>query len=504
MKRKWSFLDETKFISLWQTEHRPEFPKFKGNSSAQAVVVGGGICGLLCAYELLQNGVKDIVLLESRKICGGATGHTTAKISSQHGLIYRKLIDGLGRERAEQYAHYNEEAIGAFQKIVETEGIDCDFVSCDAYLYALTDAGAHKLEAEADAAKHLSIDAQIVHDCEIPLPVRAALRFPNQARFHPLKFAYRLAEILQKKGVQIFEDSLVIALEDNTVITREGRVYGKNVIMCTHYPFANFKGMYYTRIVQSRSYIVALENAQKLKGMYLDCEQGGCSFRSQPWEGRNLLLFSMFDHKTGHETDVAHYRRMEEEAKKLYPESTVRFRWSAQDCMTNDSIPYIGRYRQQGNNVYLATGFNKWGMTSSMAAAGIISSLIVSGGEDHTVFSPSRSDFSMQASTMFREVGDIAANFMKGYLEPPARHLSELKNGEGSLVEYQGAKIGAYRDEEGNLHGVNPVCPHMHCPLQWNPEELTWDCPCHGSRFDEKGKVMENPASRTLEHRGPE
>lgn len=379
-------LDEKKFVSLWQTEKRPEFPKLTGNFAAQAVVVGGGICGLLCAYELLQNGIKDIVLLESRKICGGATGHTTAKISSQHGLIYRNLINGIGREYAEQYARYQEDAIGQLQKIAEIENIDCDFTSCDSYLYALTDDGVRKLEAEADAANHLSINAQIVHDCEIPLPVKAALRFPNQARFHPLKFAYSLAQILQEKGVQIYEDSLVIALEDNTVITREGRVYGKNVIMCTHYPFANFKGMYYTRIVQSRSYVVALENAQKLNGMYLDCEQGGGSFRSQPWDGKNLLLFSMFDHKTGHETNVEHYRILEEQAKKLYPESTVRFRWSAQDCMTNDSIPYIGRYRQQGNHVFLATGFNKWGMTGSMAAANIITSLIVSGGEDRTIF----------------------------------------------------------------------------------------------------------------------
>ncbi|MCI1956642.1 MAG: FAD-dependent oxidoreductase [Oscillospiraceae bacterium] len=497
-------MDETEFMSLWQTEKRPEFPRFRGDETAQAVVVGGGICGLLCAYELLQNGVKDIVLLEARKICGGATGHTTGKITSQHGLIYRKLTDGLGRERAEEYARRNEEAIGRFRKIVETEKIDCDFIPCSAYLYALTDDGVRRLEAEADAAQHLSVDARIVHDCEIPLPVRAALCFPNQARFHPLKFAYRLAEILRERGVRIFEDSLAIALEDNTVVTREGRVYGKNVVLCTHYPFTNFKGMYYTRIVQSRSYVLALENARKLDGMYLDCEQGGCSFRSQPREGGDILLFSMFDHKTGHETGAPHYRRMEEEAKKLYPESAVRFRWSAQDCMTNDGIPYIGRYRQQGNSVYLASGFNKWGMTGSMAAADLISGLIVSGGDDCTVFSPSRSDFSMQAPVMFREIGDVVANFTKGYLEPPGRSLSELKNGEGGLAEYQGAKIGAYRDEEGALHGVNPVCPHMHCPLRWNPEERTWDCPCHGSRFDETGKVMENPASRPLEQRGPD
>jgi glycine/D-amino acid oxidase-like deaminating enzyme/nitrite reductase/ring-hydroxylating ferredoxin subunit len=496
-------LEDKRLGSLWQTEKCPEFPQFTGESAAQAVILGGGLCGLLCAYELLQNGVKDIVLLEARKLCSGTTARTTAKITAQHGLIYHKLIRGAGFQRAKQYADANRQAISRYREIIEKEKIDCDFIPCEAYLFARDREGAQKIYEEAKAARRLSLDADVVTECELPFRIQAALRFPGQARFHPLKFAYGLAEILRRNGVRIYQGSEALALDDGVVYTRDGNLYGKNILICTHYPFMNQRGLYFSHIVQSVSYTAALEGPQKLNGMYLDCAPGGDSFRSQPWQGKDLLLLGRFDHKTGHETAVPHFRLLEEEAQKLYPGSTVRFLWSAQDCMTGDCIPYIGRYRQLKGNVFLAAGFNKWGMTGCMAAAGILSRM-VTGGKETPVFSPRRSDLRMQAPALLRGARDTAASFLKDYFAPPGKNLSSLKNGEGALAEYRGSKIGAYRDEEGSLHGVNPVCAHMHCPLQWNPEEHTWDCPCHGSRYDKDGKVIENPACHPLEHKGPD
>lgn len=497
-------MEESGSRSLWQTEKAPEFPKFTGRCAARAVIVGGGLCGLLCAYELLRGGEKDIVVLEARRICGGTTARTTGKITALHGLFYRGLLSGLGEEAAREYASANLDAIGSYRRIVEQEGIDCDFTSCGAYIYALDDDGAERVEAEAEAARRLSLEAKIVHDCELPFPIRSAVMLENQARFHPLKFCYRLADLLRREGVKIYENSGALDLEDGTVYLRDGSVHGRNVVICTHYPYMNFRGLYFARIIQRKSYLVALEGVPALNGMYLDCADGGDSFRSQKRQGGDLLLLGRFDHKSGHETDVPHYELLEQEAKRLYPGGRAVFRWSAQDCETADGLPYIGRYRQMSGNVYLATGFRKWGMTGSMVAARQISAMILSKNEKASVFSPGRSDLSMQAPAIARETGDTVASFLHGYFEVPPRGLSELENGHGGLAEYGGGKIGAYRDEDGGLHGVNPVCAHMGCPLKWNAEERTWDCPCHGSRYDLRGKVIEGPACRGLDRRGPE
>lgn len=497
-------MEESGSKSLWQTEKAPEFPKFNGSGAARVVIVGGGICGLLCAYELLRGGEKDIVVLEARKICGGTTAHTTGKITALHGLFYQKLLDVFGEGAAREYAAANRDAIEEYRRIVQREGIGCDLAPCSAYTYALDEEGAKRVEAEAQAARRASLDARVVHDCELPFPIRSAVMLEDQARFHPLKFCYRLAGLLQREGVKIYEDSGAVDLEDGTVCLRDGSVHGRSVVICTHYPYVNFRGLYFARIIQRRSYVAALEGAPKLDGMYLDCADAGDSFRSQEWQGGSLILLGRFDHKSGHETGTAHYELLEQEAQRLYPGCRVKFRWSAQDCETADGLPYVGRYRQMRGNVYLATGFRKWGMTGSMAAAQRLSRMILSGEEKAPAFSPERSDFSAQAGTIARETADTAANFLHGYFEVPPRSVSELENGRGGLAEYGGGRIGAYRDEDGGLHGVNPVCPHMGCPLKWNAEERTWDCPCHGSRFDLQGRVIEGPACRGLDRRGPE
>lgn len=498
-------VEEKRFRSCWQTETPPAFGKLDGDCSADAVIVGGGICGLLCAYELLGRGLGNIVLLEAGRILSGTTAYTTGKITSQHGLIYAAMEKNLGLRAARQYAKTNEEAVSRFGEIVRAEGIDCDYVPCDAYVYALTRQGAARVREEAEAAGRLSIDASFVTQCELPFPVEGAVRFGGQARFHPMKFACRLAALLAERGVKIYENTPAVALSDNVVLTGAGRVYGKNVLICTRYPFTNLRGFYFARIVQNRSYAVALRGAAALSGMYADAEDRGLSLRGARAGGEDLLILAHGAHKTGHETGESHYEALLDWARRLFPGASEVCRWSAQDCVTNDRIPFVGRYSQFGGRVFLATGFNKWGMTGSMAAARILADLIVDGkSRTADVFSPGRPDLGMQAGGFFREAADTAANFLRGYLEAPRRGVAELKNGEGGLAEFRGAKIGAFRDGDGGLHGVRPVCTHMRCPLRWNPEENTWDCPCHGSRFDPDGNAVGGPAFLPLEKRGPD
>ena len=499
-------MDKKSFQSCWQTIQPPRFPKLSESMHADAVIVGGGICGLLCAYELWKKGIHKIVLLEAGRILNGTTARTTAKITSQHGLIYTALEKGMGTKAAWQYAKANEEAISRFAQIIRNEQIDCDFVPCDAYVYSCTSEGAVCVQKEAETARQLSIDASFTQTCdELPFPVQGAVRFRGQAKFHPMKFACRLAEILRDKGVKIFEETPAVALDDNIIFTGAGRVYGKNILICSHYPFTNLRGFYFARIVQNRSYIAALRGVSEISNLYVDCEESGLSFRSARVGGENLLLLGWGAHKTGHETDVPHYEKLMQEVKRLYPSASIAFQWAAQDCMTNDRIPLIGRYKQFGEHVYLAAGFNKWGMTSSMVAADILSDLVVSGqSEGADVFSPDRSNFGMSAKNFFQGAADTAVNFLHGYVGIPKGTVADLKNGEGAIVDFHGEKIGAFRGKDGSLHGVKPVCTHMRCPLQWNPDENTWDCPCHGSRFDADGRVVENPTFLPLKKRGPD
>ena len=491
-------------LPYWQEVERPAFAKLTGDENAEAVIVGGGLCGLLCAYELLEKGIRNIVLLEAGPICGGTTGRTTGKITSQHDLIYNTLISAAGEEFARGYAQANERAIGRYREIVEKEKIPCDFTSCSAYLYGVREESVQKLEDEAVAAQMLSIDAEFTKDCELPFPVAGAVRFGGQARFHPLKFAYTLAKLLVERGVKLFESTAALELEDNTVYTKKGRVYGKYVFLCTRYPFMNLRGFYFARIVQSRSYLLALEGAPKMEGMYLGCDEKSLSFRWQEDPCGGVLLLGGGTHKTGHEGNQLHYAPLEQSAADYYPNAAVRCRWSAEDCETSDSIPFIGRYTQLGRRVFLATGFRKWGMTGSMVAAELLSNLAVSGKSEYeTVFSPGRRTVHMQAKKLLAETGDTVVNFVHGYAAGPDKSLPDLKNGEAGYAEYHGEKIGAYRDGEGGLHGVKPYCRHMHCPLSWNAEEKTWDCPCHGSRYDPDGRVLEGPAMRSLGKRGP-
>lgn len=496
---------EDAFLSCWQTETPPEFETLPGDTRAGTVIVGGGLCGLLCAYRLRERGAENVVILEADRVGSGTTGRSTGKITAQHGLIYRRLLAGLGEELAQQYAAANREAAAEFRAVAEREKIDCGMRGCDAYVYSRDADARYRMEAEAEAARKLHFAADVTERCALPFTIASAVRFGGQACFHPLRFVYRLAEILRERGVRIYEHTPAEAVEGTAVLTRRGRVTGENVVLCTRYPLENLRGLYFARLVQNRSCFVALRGAACLKDLYFCCDGDGCSFRGAEAGGESLLLFGDTARKTGHELGADHYAELEREARRLYPGSSAAFRWSAQDCVTNDGIPLAGRYTQMGKHVFVASGFCKWGMTGSMAAARVISDLIVDGRSDYEeVFSPDRKNYGMRAARFFAEAGDTAVHFIGGYFAAPSKDVSDLKNAEGGLVGYRGGKIGAFRDGEGELHCVSPVCTHLKCPLKWNGEEHTWECPCHGSRFDADGDVLDGPAVRRLDPAGPE
>lgn len=473
--------------SLWsKTAKRHERESLSGDIAVDAAVIGGGLAGILTAYYLKEAGLR-VCVLEAECVGSGQTKNTTAKITSQHGLIYGRLIKQFGEERAREYAQANQEAIGKYRQLVEKHRMDCEWEEKDAYLYSVLDA--EPLRQEADAAKRLGIDAEFTTACGLPFAVKGAVRFRNQAQFHPLKFLYALADM-----VPIYEKTKVQKMEKNCAITSQGTVTAKHFVIATHYPFVNVPGFYFARMHQERSYVVALENATDPDGMYIGTDAGGYSFRSSG----GYLLLGGGKHRTGENSEGGKYDGLREKAAQWYPGSRIAAQWSAQDCITLDAVPYIGRFSEAAPDWYVATGFGKWGMTTSMAAAGIITEMITGSEHPYPVFSPQRFALSAAAKTALTDSAQAVKGIAREVFGLPRGAVEALPAGHGGIVDVDGEKAGVYKDENGKIFAVHTRCPHLGCQLEWNPDERSWDCPCHGSRFDFRGELLDNPAERNL------
>lgn len=415
------------------------------------IVVGAGMAGLLTAYYLKEQG-KKVLVLEAKQVASGQTGRTTAKITSQHDIKYSRLIQTIGREKTELYAAANEAAILEYEKLVQTHGIDCDFARVPAYLYSRKEKDA--LEKEAGVAASLGIRASFTKETELPFPVEGAVRFDGQAQFTPLKFVRYIASQLE-----IREDTRVVTVHGHRVITGHEVFTAENIVIATHYPLRNVPGFYFMRQHQERSYVLALSGCGEIKGMYYGMDEDGLSFRQ---EGE-LLLLGGGGHRTGERGHCGAYDTLLALAEYYYPNCKVESRWSAQDCMPHDGIPFIGRYSIFTPHLYVATGFQKWGMTTSMVAALLLRDMLC--GIDNPyqkLFSPQR---------------------------------LQLRAGRKNFLTDAGVSV------KGLIHGLyrRPRCSHMGCELEWNEDERSWDCPCHGSRFDERGMLLDNPAKSDID-----
>lgn len=473
--------------SIWsQTVCIPDRTPLEGDVETEVAVIGGGMAGVLTAHLLQDSGI-DVVMLEARQIGSGQSKNTTAKITAQHDLIYSKLIGNIGKELAGQYARANLLAVEQYSELIQNKNIDCHFKRLPSYIYSLDNL--ERLEDEAAAAKVLGMKMSISKETTLPFPVAGALRLENQAQFHPLALIKAL-----EGELSVYGDTQALDIEGRTIITNRGRVKAKSIVVATHFPFLNHPGYYFMRQHQQRAYVLALEGAGKLDGVYLDADENGFSFRN---EGE-LMLLGGSNHRTGENTGDC-YENLAAAAKRFYPNSREVARWSAQDCMTLDSLPYIGEYSSTTGGIYVETGFNKWGMSTSMVAAQLITAAIK--GEKSPfadVFSPQRFHPAASVKNLLVDGGKAAKGIVKELAFIPKEELENLPNGRGSVVELEGEKLGVYKTLEGEAFIVSTRCPHLGCQLEWNADELSWDCPCHGSRFDYKGRLLDNPAMEDL------
>lgn len=473
--------------SIWALDLKTEKRNsMNENIHINTAVIGAGMAGILTAYFLQKSGI-DCIVLEADRIAGGQTKNTTAKITSQHALKYCKLTEDFGKEQAQQYASANQKAINEYLRIITAENISCMFEELPSYLYSKNDYKA--IENELKYANLLDIDAELAEITALPFKTVPALRFNHQAQFHPIMFINNIADKLK-----IYEDTKVISVEDNQINTVNGTVTAENIVITTHFPFINTPGYYFMRMHQERSYVVALENVPDLKGMYYGIDADGLSFRNS---GKYLLLGGG-SHRTGENSGGGKYDDLRKYAAKYYPSGHEAAAWSAQDCIPIDGVPYIGNYSSSTPYMYVATGFQKWGMTSSMVSAMIISDLINGKEHPYPIFSPQRFNISASAKQLFEEGLQSVKGLTGEIFSLPDESIKQLPNGHGGVVDYNNKKVGVYKSPEGELFTVSTRCTHLGCQLEWNPDEFSWDCPCHGSRFDYRGNLIDNPAMKRL------
>jgi len=482
------------------------FPTLENNLTVDVAIVGGGIVGLTAAL-LLKRAGKKVAVIEAKQIVTGVSGHTTAKVTALHQLIYADLLKQAGEETARIYAASNMAAIERVAKFVEEEQIDCDFSRQSAYTFTESNGTLSKIKDEVDAAIKAGLPATFVEQTSLPFPIAGAIKLDNQAQFHVRKYLLHLAKLIDGDGSYIFENTRVQTAkeEDNScqVIADRATVYAQDIIVATHLPILD-QGLFFTKTYPKRSYLVgaSIDPVKAPIGMFIGAEdEDSYSIRTTPHNGGLLLIVGGGGHKVGsmnHTEDQ--YAKLENYVQKRFGIDRVEYRWSTQDMVSFDKLPFIGKLTPVNKHIYVATGFSLWGMSKGTLSGMLLSDLILAIANPWAkVYDALRAtpfvtpQFVQQGLDVGRHwVGDR----LKGIIEGGS--LADVALGEGKLVTVQGKQLAVYRDEE-KIHAVSAVCTHLGCIVNWNSAEKSWDCPCHGARYNCDGQVLQGPAVKNLE-----
>lgn len=533
--------------SYWinSEKNKEKYNKVEKNIETDICIIGGGITGISTAYYLTKENLK-VTVLDMGKIGFQTTGNSTAKITSQHGLFYKDLKDSKGEDFARLYYDANEDAIKNIKKIVEKEKIQCDLECQSAYVLAANREEVQKVKDEVEVVRGFGGHAEYLEREDIDknlliLNPLAAIRFKNQAQFNSYKYTIELAKICKNLGANIYENTKVVDVRNEKdyyyLETEDGyKIKAKYLVITTKYPIINMPGFYFMKMYQSTSYGISIPVKEKLfDGMYITSTNPKVSLRmakvdnniikdvvdgnienyaKQDKENRKrvkekqnskidneyVLIVVGADHKTGEKTDLSNsYKKLENIAKQIYPQGKVENYWNTEDCITLDKIPYIGKYSNIWENAYVATGFNKWGITTSNIAANIITDMIIGRKNRYEdIFISTRVEPVKNRQEVGNMLKETVSSLVLKKFELPESEQASLKNEEGKIIEIEGEKVGAYKDKEGRIYTIVPKCAHLGCELSWNNLDKTWDCPCHGSRYDYTGKMLYGPTVKDL------
>lgn len=489
------------------------FPPLSGTTTTDVVVVGAGIAGLSTAWELARAG-RSVVVLEADRVAAGVTGHTTAKVSALHSLVYGKLARAQGPEAARLYAAAQSDAVERLAAVVEELSVDCDLERAAAYTYGTDPASRPDLQEEARAAADAGLPAEYVTTTELPFAAAGAVRLADQLQFHPRKYLLALVGELTARGVRVFEKSRVTDLSEGSpcrVTTEDGsQVVARDVVVATHYPVFD-RALLFARISPRRELVVAAPIAehQAPRGMYITEDEGKRSVRSAPLdEGRRLLVVTGESFTPGTGDPQAAFRRLDSWMHERFPVEATAYRWAAQDNDPSDTVPLVGPFHPGARHTWVATGFGGWGMTGGILAGRLLAALVTGAGEAlpwARLHDPRRMASTLkQAPTLLRQQAEVAQHFIGDRLKTgPVTGAEDIAPGTGAVLRGTGGPRAVYRAPDGTVSAVSARCTHLGCLVAFNEAEVAWECPCHGSRFDVDGKVLQGPAVRPLEKRDP-
>ncbi len=489
--------------SLWEkTVTMPRFTKLAGDVSVDTVIIGGGITGLTTAY-LLQKAGQKVAVVEAAKIGMGVTGYTTAHITEQLDIFFTDLIKQFGKKRARLVADSSREAIGLIERITRELTIADDFERVPGYLYTESEKDIDFLHKELEAAKSLGVEGEYVTDVPLPFPVKGALQFNGQAQFHPLKYLAALAKHITERGGMIFEDTRVTNVRGGQVITGEGVLTGKDVVMATHTPILSRLLPVQGKLSPKRSYVLStrLPNEGSVgNGLFWETKRPYHYARTYRAPEGQVLVVGGEDHTTGEVSDTKErFERLAKYACKKFGVEKIDYQWSAQLFESADDLPYIGR-APFARHLWVATGFSGTGMTFGTVSALMLSDLIL--GKGHVwekLYKPSRISLSSFAQLMKFGMANAKHVVIDRFKRAQKGSGDDLAFGEGRVMSVNGKNAAVYKNKEGKVTTLSPICTHAGCVVNWNNAEGTWDCPCHGSRFSGEGKVIVGPAVKDLQ-----
>ena len=500
-----------KHLSYWidEADDAPEYPALDGDVRVDVAVLGGGIVGLTVA-ELLKRRGKSVALVEMSRVGTGVTGHSTAKITSQHELVYDYLIETFGEDKAQMYADANQQALERIAAFVEEDGIECSFERQANYVYTESEDYLEALRREAAAAQQLGLPASFVEETPLPFEVKGAVRFDDQAQFNSYTYLLGLAAEVDGDGSRVYENTRALDVTDGdtcVVETDRGNIEADDVVIATHIPFP-FKGEYWGKASPRRAYVVAgvIDPQNVPDGMYINAESPSRSIRWATQNGETLLMVCGEGHKPGQSQDTeGRYQTLKEWSRERFGVTDFRYRWSTQDYWPADGVPFIGKLGVGSQHVWVGTGFSSWGITGGTAAAMILTDILTGEENPHVALFDSTRAGVLADKSLYEEGANVGKRLIGDWVAAPeADEASEIAAGEGKIIREGVEKVAAYRDEEGELHTISAVCTHLGCVVQWNAAEKSWDCPCHASRFDVDGGVLQGPAVKDLAPRDAE
>lgn len=483
-----------------ETATATAFPQLSETLNVDVAIIGGGIVGITTA-RMLKNMGQTVAVIEARCVGRQVTGKSTAKITSQHSTIYQTLEQKFGEDQARLYADAQESAIQKIRSLAADYDIDCDIETKAAYAYTRDESYVSKIEKEVEVAQRLGLPASLIHQTDLPFDVRAAIRFANQAQFHPTKYVAGLAKTIPGDGCYVFENSRAVNWEPTRVVTDEGSVTARHVVMATHLPLEQVGGYYALAYPQAEP-VIAAKIRRVPNGMYINIEQPSHSIRTHKHENGHVYgIVAGTSFKPGHtDEERKYFEDIERWLRSNFDAGPVEYRWVNEDYTSMDSAPFIGWSSSLGDGYLVATGFDAWGISNG-TVAGMILADLATGKENGWLglFDATRVKPIAGGLQFVKENAEVAAHLITGYLSRKPKSFDELAPGEAAIMKIDGKNIAAFKDEQGHVHAVSAVCTHMGCIVGWNETDRTWDCPCHGSRFDLNGEVIHGPATRPLE-----